>query len=232
MGSRRASGSAILQADASERVTFGIGEYGPSAISADGRRLVSMVSDLRQALHRVSLASNRAAVLEPLTGGYTGEIDPCWSPDGTRIVFSSSRTGQRNIWSMTADFKNPTPLTTGDALDERPEFSPDGRQVAFISDRGGRRGIWVVSADGGTPRPVAPVPVLTSVSWSPDGKRLVYAVGGGEMPQIETIDVNERQDHASFDAGRGQFACLVSGRRRDRLRGVDRQGRILPVHDR
>jgi serine/threonine protein kinase len=179
-----------LATDRQQRVTFGIGEYGPSAISADGRRLVAMVSDLRETLQRVAVTSGRVAVLEPLTGGDTGDIDPCWSPDGTRLVFSSTRTGQRTIWSVKGDLSNPIALTDGRGFDERPEYSPDGQQVAFVSDRGGRRGIWVVSADGGGLRLLAPVAVLTSISWSSDGKRLAYAVGGGAMPQIETIDVS------------------------------------------
>lgn len=52
-------------------------------------------------------------------------------------------------------------------------------------------GIWVVAADGGAPRFVAAAEVLNGgVSWSPDGKRLVYAAPAGELPQIETLDVS------------------------------------------
>jgi serine/threonine protein kinase len=171
------------------RLTFGIGEYGSPSVSADGRRLVATVSDLRQSLQRIPLDADRAAAPLPMTEGHTGDIDPSWSPDGRRIVFSSSRSGDRNIWSMQADGSNVAALTTGASLDERPVYSPDGTQVAFVSDRGGRRGIWMVSADGGSPRQVAAAHALTGLSWSRDGTRLVYSAPGGELPQLDVLEV-------------------------------------------
>ena len=173
-----------------QRVTFGIGEYGSPSISADGRRLVAMVSDLRQSLQRIPVRFQGAVALEALTDGYTGDIDPSWSADGARVVFSSTRTGNRNIWSARADLSNPVALTSDSWIDERPAYSPDGTQVAFVSDRGGRRGIWVVSADGGTPRAVASADVLDGIAWSRDGKRLVYAAPGAELPQVEIVEVS------------------------------------------
>ena len=110
--------------------------------------------------------------------------------DGSRLAFSSSRTGQRNIWWTQPDLTRPVALTSGAAHDEWPAYSPDGSQVAFVSDRDGRRGIWIVAADGGTPRFVAAAEVLNGgISWSPDGKRLVYSAPGGGLPQIERVDV-------------------------------------------
>jgi Tol biopolymer transport system component len=75
------------------------------------------------------------------------------------------------------------------ALDERPVFSPDGQEIAFVSDRGGRRGIWMVSADGGTPRLIAHVDVIDTISWSPDGTRLVYAAPNGDAPSLMIMNV-------------------------------------------
>ena len=149
-----------------------------------------MVSDLRQSLQKLPVEPGGAATMTPLTEGYTGDLDPAWSPDGTRLVFSSSRSGSRNIWTVKADLSKPMALTEG-RLDRRAPgiFASTGTQVAFVSDREGRRGIWVVSADGGSPRLVASVNVLTTVSWARDGTRLVYAVGGGEVPQLETVEV-------------------------------------------
>jgi Tol biopolymer transport system component len=172
-----------------ERLTFGVGDYGTPSISSDGRRLVATASNLRQTLQRVAVRFDSPPTFVPLTGGYTGDLDPSWSPDGTRLAFSSSRSGQRNVWWIGADLSRPVAITSAAAIDEWPVYSPDGSQIAFVSDRDGRRAIWLVAADGGTPRLVAPAQVLNTVSWSPDGKRLVYAAPGGELPQIETVDI-------------------------------------------
>jgi len=171
------------------RLTSGIGEYTHPSLSSDGRRLVGTVINPRQALERLDVRFDRPAKFEPVTNGYSGDFDPVWSPDGSQLVFSTSRTGNRTLWSMNGRMEQPTPITAGTAFDERPAFSPDGRQIAFVSDRGGKRGIWVVSADGGTPRHVGSADVVGTISWSPDGTRLVYGTPVGDAPGLMIMNV-------------------------------------------
>src|SRR5687768_15385857 len=62
-----------------------------------------------------------------------GAIDgqPVFSPDGERILFVSDRSGNENLWIMSADGSNLTALTKerGDLDFESPEWSPDGEYV-------------------------------------------------------------------------------------------------------
>ena len=102
------------------RLTSGVGEYTHPSLSSDGTRLVGTVIDSRQALERVAIAFDRPVTFEPLTDGYSGDIDPVWSPDGSRLVFSTSRTGNRTLWSARGRMEQPAPVTTGEAIDERP----------------------------------------------------------------------------------------------------------------
>ena len=171
------------------RLTSGVGEYTHPSLSADGQRLVGTVIDSRQALERVTVAFDRPVALEPMTDGYSGDIDPMWSPDGSRIFFSTLRTGNRTIWAARADMSQPAPITSGAAIDEWPAVSPDGRQIAFVSDRGGDRGIWIVGADGGVPRLLARAAALDTLSWSPDGTRLVYSAPVGDAPGLTILNV-------------------------------------------
>ncbi len=48
---------------------------------------------------------------------------PSWAPDGRHIVFESTRTGTRQIWSMLADGSHARQLTTG-GQSESPNWSP------------------------------------------------------------------------------------------------------------
>jgi Tol biopolymer transport system component len=171
------------------RLTSGIGEYTHPSLSSDGQRLVGTVIDSRQALERVTVTFDRPATFEPITDGYSGDIDPVWSPDGSRLVFSTSRTGNRTLWSMRGGRQQPAPITTGVTIDERPAYSPDGQQIAFVSDRGGRRGVWIVSAEGGTPRLIAHADVVDNLSWAPDGTRLAYATPIGDAPGLMLMNV-------------------------------------------
>jgi serine/threonine protein kinase/Tol biopolymer transport system component len=164
-----------------QRLTTGIGEYAEARVSSDGRRLVAMVIEHRQSLVEVPV-SVATPVARPLTDGYGGDLEPSHDPRSDRVVFSSTRSGHRNLWMMRQDGDAPRPLTSGTSSDHHPAFSPDGRTVAFVSDRGGASGIWLVSADGGTPRLLAPATVLDSLTWSSDGVRIVFATPGREHP--------------------------------------------------
>jgi Tol biopolymer transport system component len=110
-------------------------------------------------------------------------------------VLSSSRSGNRNLWTADADGSNPRSLTSNPAIEERPWFSPDARQVAFVSDRGGEHGIWVVNRDGTAPRRLATTPVLDTLTWSPDGQQIAYAVPGGQVPELSIVGVHDGAVH-------------------------------------
>jgi Tol biopolymer transport system component len=61
--------------------------------------------------------------------GFDG--DPNWSPDGTRIAFSSDRSGNGDIYTMAADGSNLVRVTKSDRLEFGPAWSPSGQLIAF-----------------------------------------------------------------------------------------------------
>jgi eukaryotic-like serine/threonine-protein kinase len=172
------------------RLTSGVGEYAEPRISADGRTLVCTLYDVRQSLIRLSVADD-FGVVTPLTAGFTGDLDPTLTPSNDQLIFSSSRTGSRHLWTSALDGSNALPLTSGASLDEAPQVSPDGRQIAFLSDRDGQRAIWLVSVDGGEPHKLADAEVGGSISWSRDGRELVFAAADGERTRLWALAIGD-----------------------------------------
>jgi serine/threonine-protein kinase len=185
-------------------LTNGIGEHVEARLSPDGTRVVSSLIDVRQSLVAISTDPATASQRQ-LTNGFDGDLDPAISPIGDRLVFSSARSGHRNLWIANADATSPRPLTTEDAIDTRPIFSPDGRQVAFVSDRGGQRGIWLISAEGGAARLLAHAPVLDMLTWSRDGGRILFAHPAADLPALATVNVANGRIEPFTTAG-GAFA--------------------------
>jgi TolB protein len=59
-----------------------------------------------------------------LTDDPAADVDPAWSPDGTKIAFSSGRDENPKIYVMNADGTGVAPLTDDPAFDVTPRWSP------------------------------------------------------------------------------------------------------------
>jgi dipeptidyl aminopeptidase/acylaminoacyl peptidase len=76
------------------------------------------------------------------------DADPVWSPDGTRLAFTSIRDGNQELYVMNADGSNVHRLTDNPAEDAAPVWSPDGTHLAFQTNRDGNWEIYSIAVDG------------------------------------------------------------------------------------
>jgi Tol biopolymer transport system component len=103
------------------------------------------------------------------------------SPDGQQASVSLPGQGGTDIWlyDVARGIKNP--FTFGPADERALIWSPDGRRVVFNSRRKGQMNLYQKSADGSGAEEVLLEDKLLKfpMSWSADGKSLLYRSTGG-----------------------------------------------------
>ena len=83
-----------------------------------------------------------------LTRQRGNDTHPSWSPDGSRIAFSSDRDGNDEIYLMNPDGSDVVRLTEDPASDRLPLWYPLWNRILFTSDRGGGVDVWMMKPDG------------------------------------------------------------------------------------
>lgn len=142
--------------------------------------------------------SNQTNLTNSLT---PDDIDPDWSPDGTKIAFSSTIDGPLpphgtfgDIYVMDADGSNRIRLTNDPAGDVSPFWSPDGTKIGFTRAIDNDFEVWVMDADGSNQINLTNHPArdgIVGACWSPDGGKIAFTTdrdnGDGE---IYVMDAN------------------------------------------
>jgi Tol biopolymer transport system component len=123
----------------------------------------------------------------PIAASTLADHGPNISPDGTKIAFSSGRTGVEEIWTCDSDGLNTQQLTTFDiGLGATcPSWSPDGKSIAFDATVHGNRDIYTIRAEGGEARRLTVHPTADAQpSWSHDGQWIYFMSARSGTHQI------------------------------------------------
>ena len=66
-----------------------------------------------------------------------------------KVVFSSGKAGDYDIWVLDLVSQRLSQLTSGPYCNECPRWSPDGKEIVYISNKTGTPEIWVMDETGG-----------------------------------------------------------------------------------
>jgi TolB protein len=138
---------------------------------------------------------------------------PAWSGDGTRLAFSSSRSGNPEIWIADASGANLRKLTSFAGPNVAPAWNPrTNAQLAWVSGRTGLPQIYTMDQDGANVQRLTDGGYAISPSWSPSGQFLTfswnrkYGPGAPGGQDIYVMDIaSKRWLQLTHEAGSNDF---------------------------
>ena len=141
---------------------------------------------------------------------------PMFSPDGTRLAFTSNRAGQYEIYVAAATGALPLRLTNDPGYDSAPSWSPDSQRIAF--ERGAAldddvtKNIWIMGSNGLGQTQIAASPdVDEGPAFSPDGTQIaftsardgnyeIYRMGADGSAQTRLTNLPTKEESADWQA--------------------------------
>ena len=162
--------------------------------------------DGRWILYSMAVAGNTDIYRVPASGSGNPQrltdtpgidVGGSYSPDGSRIVFESDRSGAQQCYVMDAGGGNPRRISHFGGRCATPEWSPRGDQIAFTHIAGDFR-VSVMTPSGGSMRNLTNSWQDEAPTWSPNGRIVQFfrsARGSGETSiwQVDLTGRNERR---------------------------------------
>jgi len=182
-----------ISTNGGEAKPLGINGHFPT-ISRRGDNLAYLDLSSNANIYRIAIpkSNDKQTIAQKFISSSRWDYQSKFSPDGSRIVFASMRSGTFEIWTCDRIGQNLKKITSiGGAFGGAPSWSPDGRKIAFDNRQEGHCDIFVVNAEGGVHQRIT-----TSESedndacWSKDGEWIYFASNRSGESQIWKISSN------------------------------------------
>ena len=156
-----------------------------------------------------------------LTSSGSIDVSPCYSPDGSQIVFNSDRGGDQQLYVMGAGGGGAKRISFGKGRYATPVWSPRGDLIAFTRLGSGNWAIGVMHPDGSGERILSEGYSVEGPTFAPNGRVLMFwretparnATGAGFGSKLVSVDItgfNERPVSTPTDASEPAWSPLAA----------------------
>ena len=160
------------------RATTPYGSADSVEVYVNGDLLISSDRAARGGVGIYAVRLAEPGVFVPVLADTGTNLGAAYSPDRTRIAFSSNRSGTFDIWLMDADGTQLTRLTSDNGNETEPVWTPDGTRIVYTSSVDGQTQIASIGVDGSDMKQLTETTGGNiSPSVSPDGRIIAFASG-------------------------------------------------------
>jgi TolB protein len=106
----------------------------------------------------------------------------------SKIAFSASRTGRKEIYTADYDGANVKQLTNDGSISVAPAISPDGSKLAYTGYQSGYADIYLIDLNSGARNRIIKFPGTNSgAAFSPDGGRIACSISKDGNPELYVV---------------------------------------------
>lgn len=181
-------------------------------VDADGRRVV-FASTRHSARPDLYMKSLDGVAVTQLTSDPASDVQPAFSPDGTRVAFASDRAGSWDIWILPLDGGPAAQVTRGPADEIHPSWSPNGDRLVYcsLSPTANQWELWMTDDASGGSRKFIGYGVFPE--WSPTADVILYQRAreqGGRRFGVWTLTLTDGEPQFPSELAWGATeACIL-----------------------
>jgi TolB protein len=141
--------------------------------------------------------------LQQITTNGSINMSPSWSPDGSKLTFTSFKDGKAEIYVYNLFTKKTLRLTRSTGNNSGANWSPDGKTIAFSGSQTGKTSIFTMASGDGSQRKefITGSGLEVEPAFSPEGNKIAFASGRFGNPHLFVRDLDSKTDTRITFAG-------------------------------